>query len=100
MQTRKGENMELFDKLSDKVITMGKEATEKAKDMADIASLKKKIADCEDTIRKNYIELGRLYYEKHGQAPEAEYDTFCWAIADAKEGIEELEEEIRKVKGI
>lgn len=92
--------MEFFDKLSDTVITKGKEVTGKAKDMADIASLKRKIADCEDTIRKNYIELGRLYYEKHGQAPEAEYDSFCWAIADAKEGIEELEDEIRKVKGI
>ncbi len=92
--------MEIFDKVSDKVITKGKEVTEKAKDIADIAGLKRKIAVCEDTIRKNYIELGRLYYEKHGQAPEADYDTFCWAIADAKEGIEELEAEIRKVKGI
>lgn len=92
--------MEFFDKLGDKVITKGKEVTEKAKDIADIASLKKKIADCEDSIRKNYIELGRLYYEKHGQTPESEYDSFCWAIADAKESIEELEEEIRRVKGI
>lgn len=92
--------MEILDKVSDKVITKGKEVTEKAKEVADVVSLKKKISDCENTIRKNYIELGRLYYEKHGQAPEDEYDTFCWAIADAKEGIEELEEEIKRIKGI
>ena len=92
--------MEFFDKLGDKVITKGKEVTGKAKDIADIAGLKRQIAACEETVRKNYIELGRLYYEKHGQEPEAGYDAFCWAIADAKESIEELEEEIRRVKGI
>lgn len=92
--------MEIFDKVSDKVITKGKEVTEKAKDIVDIAGLKKQIADCEAKIRKNYIELGRLYYEKHGQTPEADFDSFCWEIADAKESIEELQEEIRKVKGI
>ena len=33
--------MEIFDKVSDKVITKGKEVTEKAKDIVDIAGLKK-----------------------------------------------------------
>ncbi|MCM1416861.1 MAG: hypothetical protein NC430_13180 [bacterium] len=92
--------MESIDKFSDKVITKGKEVTGKVRDMADIVGLKRQIAASEETIRKNYIELGRLYYEKHGQAPEAEYDTFCWEITDAKEDIAELEEEIKRVKGI
>lgn len=92
--------MEFFDQLGDKVITKGKEITGKAKDIADIAGLKRQIASCEEKIRKNYIELGRLYYEKHGQTPEAEYDAFCWEIADAKESIEELQEQIKHVKGI
>lgn len=92
--------MEFFDKLGDKVITKGKEVTGKAKDIADIAGLKRQIAAYEDKIRKNYIEMGRLYYEKHGQEPETGYDAFCWEIADAKEGIEELEDEIKRIKGI
>lgn len=92
--------MEFLDKLGDKVITTGKQVTEKAKDIADIAGLKRQIAVSEDVIRKNYIELGKLYYEKHGQEPEAGYDAYCWTIADAKENIEDLQEEIRKVKGI
>ena len=51
-------------------------------------------------IRKNYIEIGRLYYEREGLEPGVEYEQFCRAISNAKTGIEDLEEKIRKVKGI
>ncbi len=68
--------------------------------MAEIANLKSQISTCEDVVRKNYIELGRLYYEKEGLEPGAEYEPFCRAISNAKTGIEDLEEQIRRVKGI
>ncbi len=92
--------MEFFEKLGDTITTKGKEVSGKAKDLAEIASLKGQISTCEDVIKKNYIEIGRLYYEKHGQEPEEEYDEFCRAIGNARTGIEELEEKIRNIKGI
>lgn len=92
--------MDFFEKLGDTVATKGKEVSGKAKDLAEIAGLKRQISTCEDVIKKNYIEIGKLYYEKHEHEPEVEYDEFFRAIGNAKTGIEELEEKIRRVKGI
>ncbi len=92
--------MDFLDKLGDTITSKGKEVTGKAKDLAEIANLKGQISTCEDVIRKNYIEIGRIYYEKEGLEPEAEYEEYCRAISNAKTGIEDLEEKIRKIKGI
>lgn len=92
--------MDFFDKLGDTISEKGREVSEKAKEFSEITSLKRQISTCEDVIRKNYIEIGRLYYEKEGMEPGAEYEEFCRAIGNAKAGIEELEERIKKVKGI
>lgn len=92
--------MEFFEKLGDTIVTKGKEVTGKAKELAEIANLKSQINTCEDVIKKNYIEIGRRYYEKRAHDSEEEYDEFCWAISNAKTGIADLEEQIKKVKGI
>ncbi len=92
--------MDFFEKIGDTITSKGKEVTGKAKDLAEIANLKSQISTCEDVVKKNYIELGRLYYEKEGLEPGAEYEPFCRAISNAKTGIEDLEEQIRRVKGI
>ena len=92
--------MEFLDKLSDTLSTKGREVSGKAKDLAEIANLKRQISTCEDVIRKNYIEIGKRYYESCGQEPGAEYEEFCRAIANANSGIDELEQKIKEVKGI
>ena len=76
--------MDFFEKLGDTITTKGKEVTGKAKDLAEIANLKGQIGTCEDVIKKNYIEIGRLYYENHGQEPDEDFDEFCRAISNEK----------------
>lgn len=92
--------MDFFDKLGDVIITKETEVSEKAKELAEIASLKGHINTCEEVIRKNYLEIGKLYCEMRGQEPEEEYEELCLAVKNAKAGIEELEEKIRKIRGI
>lgn len=92
--------MEFLDKLGDTLSTKGREVSGKAKDLAEIANLKRQIGTCEDVIRKNYIEIGKRYYESCGQEPAAEYEEFCRAITNANNGIGELEQKIKEVKGI
>lgn len=92
--------MDFFEKIGDTITSKGKEVSGKAKDLAEIANLRGQIGTCEEVIRKNYIEIGRLYYEKEGLEPGAEYEAFCRAISNARTGIEDLEEKIRRVKGI
>lgn len=97
--------MEKFDKgfvskIGETISTKGKEVGDKAKDLAEIASLKSQINTCEDVIKKNYMEIGRLYYELHKDAWEETYDEECRAIANAQNGIAELEAKVREIKGI
>ncbi len=92
--------MELFDKVSETIMTKGQQAVDKAKELATIASLKSQIASCEEVIQKNYAEIGRLYYKENGSAEENPYAKQCKAIENAKKGIEDLERKIRETKGI
>lgn len=92
--------MDIFEKLSDAVFEKGKEVSEKAKEFSEVINLKRRISTCEDVIRKNYIEIGRRYYKTQGEEPGEGYEEFCTAISDAKAEIEDLEEQIKQVKGI
>ena len=42
-----------------------KQVKNKAKEVADIASLKAQVTTCDEVIRKNYIAIGKAYYEKY-----------------------------------
>ena len=87
-------------KIGETISVKGKEVTDKAKDLAEIANLKSQINTCEDVVRKNYMEIGKKYFELHGAEPEEEYEEQCRAVRNAQTGIEELEEKIKKIKGI
>lgn len=92
--------MDFLDKLGETITMKGKEVTDKAKELAEIANLKSQISTCEDVIKKNYIEIGKMYYEKHGSTPEEEYEEACRAIANAQNGVVDLEAKIKEIKGI
>lgn len=57
--------MEFFDKLSETIVSAGKDVGQKAKDVSEIAKLKMDIRSKEDFVEKQYAELGKAYYEKH-----------------------------------
>lgn len=87
-------------KIGETISVKGKEVTDKARDLAEIANLKSQINTCEEVVKKNYMEIGKRYYELHGAEPEEDYDDQCRAIANARNGIAELEEKIKEIKGI
>lgn len=92
--------MDFFEKVGETITTKGREVTDKAKDIAEIANLRSQISTCEEVVKKNYLEIGKLYYE---QFKDAEYDDFaeqCSAVANAKAGIQALEEKIQEIKGV
>ena len=95
-----GESMDFFEKVGETITTKGKEAAEKAKDVAEIVNLKNQIKVCEDVIKKNYLEIGKKYYESNVDVEDAEYARQCTAIKNAEKGVKELEEKIREIKGI
>ncbi len=92
--------MGLLDTLSENITAKGREVTEKAKGLAEIASLRSQIATCEDVIRKSYTEIGKLYYEQFQDTEENLYGEQSMAISNARHAIEELEAKIKEIKGV
>lgn len=92
--------MDFFEKIGETINTKGKEVSGKAKDAAEIINLHSQISTCEDVIKKNYMEIGRLYYEQFKDVEENEYAQQCSAITNAKNGVKALENKIRRIKGV
>ena len=92
--------MDFFDKIGETITAKGKEVTDKAKDMAEVANLKGQIHSCEEIIKKRYIEIGKIYYEKHGSTPEEEYIDACRDIENAQNTVVDIEARIKEIKGI
>ena len=92
--------MEFFEKLGDTISSKGKEVADKAKDTAEILSLRSQISTCEEVIKKNYLEIGRLFSEQYGKEPEAPFEKQCKAISNARVGVKELQAKIDQLKGL
>ena len=92
--------MDILNKVEETLTTKGKVVADKAKEMAEIARLKSQISTCEEVIRKNYAEIGRIYYENFGDNAEELFAKQCRAIKNAQNGVSELEKKIKDIKGI
>ncbi len=92
--------MDFVEKLGDTITAKGKEAADKARELAEIASLKSQISTCENIVKKNYMEIGRIYYELYGECPEEPFEKQTRSIRNARNGIRELQEQIKEIKGL
>lgn len=94
------DSREFINKIGDTITTKGKEVSDKAKEVAEIVRLKNQIRTCEATVKCNYIEIGKQYYELHASTPEEHYAEQCIAINNAQDKIAECEQKIKEIKGI
>lgn len=92
--------MDFFEKIGDTITTKGKEVSDKAKELAEIANLKSQISTCEEVIKKNYLEIGRLFMEQYKDAEDAPFEKQRKAILNAQAGVEDLQRQIREIKGL
>ena len=90
--------MDWLDKTKTVLVSSGKAAKEKAKEMLDVADLKAQVSTCDEVIRKNLIAIGKKYMELHPEEAEAEFVEFVQAVKDAEHGKEELEKKIQERK--
>lgn len=87
-----------FDDLREKVTDLAQSGVAKSKQLAEIAKLKTSNMGEEDTIKKAYLELGRLYYAERGAAPEGPMAAACGRISQAKAAIETNNARIAELK--
>ena len=90
--------MAFFDDLKERAADLGRAGVAKSKQLAEITKLSLNNAGEEDTIKKAYTEIGRLYYAERGMAPEAAYVALCEKITAAKTNIEENKARIAQLK--
>ncbi len=87
-----------FDSIKDKARDLAQTGVSKSKQIGEIAKLNLANVSEEDTIKKAYIEIGKLYYAERGMAPEAAYTALCEKITAAKVNIEENRNRIEEIK--
>ena len=90
--------MGFFDNFKEKATDLAQAGVAQSKRLAEIAKLKTANMGEEDTIKKAYIELGKLYYAEKGAAPEAAYAASCEKITAAKAAIEAHNDRIAELK--
>ena len=89
---------EIAAKAAEKAKDLAAVAAEKAREVSRVAKLNMDISAKRDVMKKAYGELGKLYFESHGTAPEEPFAQVCQEIELARTAIAEMEEEIARIK--
>lgn len=79
--------MDFFDTFKEKATDLAQTGVATSKRLAEIAKLKVANMGEEDTIKRAYLELGKLYYAEHGATPDGAYAAACEKITAACEKI-------------
>ena len=90
--------MGFLDDFKEKTTDLAQAGVAQSKRLAEIAKLKLSNMGEEDTIKKAYIELGKLYYAEHGSAPDGAYASACEKITAARAAIETNNDRIAQLK--
>lgn len=89
-----------FDDLKDRVIDLAHTGVAKSKQLAEVAKLKTSNMGEEDTIKRAYLELGKLYYAEKGMTPEGAYAAACEKITAARAAIEANNDRITEIRTV
>lgn len=90
--------MSIVSDFGKKVSNKTKEISQKAKIMSETNSLNNIIKGEECRIDLQYKTIGKLYFEKFGENPDADFSEAVETIKSAMEKIEETKKEIAKIK--
>ena len=90
--------MGFFDNFKEKATDLAQAGVAQSKRLAEIAKLKTSNMAEEDSIKKAYVEIGKLYYAEKGMAPEGAYAAACEKITAARAAIEANNDRIAELK--
>lgn len=92
--------MGFFDELTESLTIAGRDVTQKAKDVSELAKLKLDIKSKEDYVQKQYAALGAAYFEKHKDEEGIEEAEQFFLIKEALGEIERMKNEVLKLQGV
>ncbi|MBO5069291.1 MAG: zinc ribbon domain-containing protein [Roseburia sp.] len=91
--------MDFFDKLGEALTEAGRDVSQKAKDVSEIAKLKMDIKSKEDYVQKQYVTLGTNYYNNHKDDENSEDAEMFYLIGEALAEIARMKEEVLRIQG-
>lgn len=92
--------MDIFDRLGDTIVSVSKDATQKAKDLSELARIRMEMRAKNDYLNKLYLEIGKCCYELHKDDECREFDDHMQLIEESLESLEELKRQAGQIKGV
>ena len=92
--------MAFFDDISKKITDVSQTTIQKGKGMAETAKYNSLISDEEKKIAAIYGQIGKLYAEVHGEAPEESFVEYINLLKDSKSKVEEYQNKITELRGV
>lgn len=92
--------MAFFDELSKKINGVTATAAQKTKEMSEVSRLNTAMNEEEAKINNAYLQIGRLYCEKHTEDYEEGFEALVNAVNESEKRINDIKAQIREVKGI
>ncbi len=89
---------ETANSLGEKAADLAQSGVAQSRRLAEVAKLKTANIGEEDTIKKAYIEIGKLYYAEQGTSPDGAYAAACEKVTAAKAAIEANNARIQELK--
>lgn len=90
--------MDILEKIGDTIVNVGKDVTQKAKDVSGIAKLRLDIRAKEDFIKEQYMAIGKEYYERHKEEAVRDQARFD-QIDEALSAITKMKAQILELRG-
>ena len=93
-------DMSAWDDLKGSLFAAGRDVSQKAKEVSEVAKLKMDIHTKEDFVEKQYAILGRAYYEANkDNASEKDAEAFR-VITEAIEEINRMNQQVLDIQGV
>jgi hypothetical protein len=89
-----------FEEFGKKVKQLSKDTVEEVQRLNEIRILKGQVNDAKKQIRECYSEMGKRLYDQYKEAPLDGFETEIQSITEKFAQIEEVKEQLRKVKGV
>lgn len=91
--------MAFLDTLGENLTKIGNGVTNKTKTVMEVTNLSSQLKACEETLKNNYYEIGKKYYELNSANPSADFTELFAKVNEAKEAIDQVSASLRKAKG-
>lgn len=93
-------DMSTWDDIKGTLFAAGRDVSQKAKEVSEVAKLKMDIHTKEDFVEKQFATLGRAYYEANkDNASEKDAAQFA-VIAEAMEEIKRMNQQVMDIQGV